>query len=228
MRMWSEGYPFMEIVGVVPDVKEQQIAADPMPRMYMPYAQTGTAAYSTPRGLYVAMLTEGGDALAAMPIARRIMGEIDATVPISRVRTLESILAQSLATERFARVLLQIFGVVAVLLACVGVYGVLSISVSQRVPEIGLRKALGASSQQVWRGVMLESAGLALVGGLVGIGLGVFVTRAMEGLLYRVSGSDPLTLVSVVGLIGVTALVAAALPALRASRVDPMVALKGD
>ncbi len=194
----------------------------------MPYKQSLTSAYSTPGGMYIAMLTEGGDPLDAMPVARRVLSEMDPTVPMSRVKTMESIVATSLATERFARALLQIFGIIAICLACVGVYGVLSISVSQRVPEIGLRKALGASSEEVLRGVVSESAVLALVGGGVGIGLGVLTTRAMGGLLFGVNGSDPLTLIAVGGVIGATALLAAVVPALRASRVDPMVALKGD
>ena len=173
----------------------------------------------------MAMLTGGGNPLDVMPAVRSVMSELDPTVPISSVKTMESIVADSLATERFARALLQIFGVIAILLACVGVYGVLSVSVSQRLPEIGLRKALGASSGEILRGVVSESAVLAVVGGGVGAVLGVFVTGTMGSLLFGVNRSDPLILITVAGVIGATALVATALPALRASRVDPMVAM---
>lgn len=227
VRMWSEGYPYMEVVGVIPDVKELRITGDRVPRMYLPHAQTARSTYETPGGLYVSVLTDSANPSDVMPTARRVLSEIEPTAPVSLEASMDSLVSASLATERFARVLLQAFGVIAVLLSCVGVYGVLAVSVNERVPEIGLRKALGASAAELQRAVLGESMVITAVGVFVGILLGVLATRTMQSLLFGVSGSDPLTLVAVTAVIATAGLAAAILPARRASRVDPMVALKG-
>ncbi len=226
VRMWSEGYPYMEVVGVIPDVKEVRITGERVARMYLPHAQTARSTYSTPGGLYVSVLTDMANPSDVMPTARLVLSGIEPTAVVSRAASMESIVSASLAAEHFVRALLQVFGAIAVLLACVGVYGVLAVSVNERVPEIGLRKALGASSAELLRSVLGESVPIIALGGVVGIVLGVLATGAMESLLFGVSGSDPITLVAVLLVIASTALLAAVMPARRASRVDPMVALK--
>ena len=159
---------------------------------------------------------------------RRTIHEVDPNIPLFNVMTMEQRAGAALARPRFATTLLGTFAGIALLLAAVGLYGVMAFSVAQRTREIGLRMALGAEQQRVLRGVLRQGLVLALVG--IGIGLtgALALQRLLKGMLYGVSGSDPLTLVGVSLLMAVAAAGAVLVPARRATRVHPMEALRSD
>jgi putative ABC transport system permease protein len=157
---------------------------------------------------------------------RNQVWEIDRDQPVSQIRTMEEIVASAVARQRFSMVLLGVFAGLALVLAAVGIYGVMSYSVAQRTREIGIRMALGARRGDVLR--MTIGQGLKLVGAGVGLGLlaAVILTRVMSSLLFGISATDPLTFLSIsLVLIGV-AILASYVPALRATRIDPMLALR--
>lgn len=226
-RMFSDGWPFIDIIGIIPDVKELRLDQPPQPRFYVPYLQAATSAYFAPLGMYITMKTEQ-DPTALVSSARGVLAELDPTVPISQITTMDGLVRTSVAARRFAMTLLQILSGIAVFLACIGVYGVLAMSVAQAVPEIGLRKALGAESRVLLQNVMRESLSLTLGGAAIGIPIGIAFTRAMGSIVFEVGLFDLPTLGGAAGILAVTALLAALIPARRASRVDPIVALRAE
>ncbi|MFY9611320.1 MAG: FtsX-like permease family protein [Blastocatellia bacterium] len=160
-----------------------------------------------------------------------IRGEVlalDREQPIARVQTLETIVATSVAQQRFAMILMGLFALVAFVLAAVGLYGVMSYSVAQRTHEIGIRMALGAKQSDVLRMVVGQGAALALAGVALGLGAAIAVTRLMASLLFEVTATDPLTFSVIAVLLAAVALAASFIPARRATRVDPMVALRNE
>jgi putative ABC transport system permease protein len=174
------------------------------------------------------MRTSSPHPLDLAPLLRTEVMAIDKDQPVTNPRTLEQIVADSVGERRFQMFLLTLFGSVALLLAAVGIYGVMAYSVAQRYREIGIRMALGAQSSQVLR--MVVSSGLRLA--VIGVGIGVIgavaVTQALKAALYQVSATDPITFVAVsLLLLGVAALASWA-PARRAARVDPMVPLQAE
>jgi putative ABC transport system permease protein len=211
---------WIEVVGVAGDVRQFDLAAEPRLQMYLPYAQFE---WFVPRQLVVK--TDGEPAGLAAAV-RKTVWELDRDQPVSDVRTMEEVLSGSVARQRFSTLLLGVFAALALLLAAVGIYGVMSYAVAQRTREIGIRIALGAQAGSVLRlmvgqGLKLAAAGVAL--GLVGA---LLLTRLMSSLLFGVSATDPATLVCIsVVLVGV-ALLASYIPARRAAKVDPLVALR--
>ena len=210
---------YVEVVGVVKDTKYRSLTEAPRPMMYLPLAQY----YRAGMALHV---RSAGDPRALAAMVRREVQALDANLPVYNLRTLEDQRAGSLYVARFAATLSGFFGALALLLASVGIYGVMAYAVSRRTREIGIRMALGADRGVVLRMVLGE--GLLLIG--TGLGVGVLVTlavtRLMAGLLYGVSATDPVTLIAVpIILVGV-ALGACFVPARRATRVNPMAALR--
>ena len=206
------------VIGVVPTGKYQRLGEDPTPFMYFAHAQR----FETSMAIHVR--TSGDPALMA-PALRAAVAELDATMPLSNVRTMENHLGIALLPARLAGSVLGIFGTLGLLLACVGMYGVMAHSVAQRRREIGIRIAIGAAAGDIMRMVMRDGLALVLIGTAIGLGGAFAATRLLRGVLYG-SGSDPLTLgVVPVVLVGVAAL-ATWVPARRASAVDPMVALR--
>jgi putative ABC transport system permease protein len=209
----------VEIVGVVGDVKHQGFDEDDRPTVYLPQSELVYPFMN----LVVRSKTDP-TALAAS--ARREIQRLDPEQPVADVRTMEAWMADSVGRARFSAWLLAVFSGVALLLATVGIYGVMSYTVAQRTHEIGVRLALGARARDILRMVVgqgLLLAGLGLAAGLVAA---FFLTRLMTGLLYGVSAADPLTYAGLSAFLLFVALVACYLPARRATRVDPMTALR--
>ena len=210
------------IVGVVKDVRERGYDIEMKPGVYLPYCQT-LSTWAVPQNLVVRLK---GDPLALSNAVRRVIASVDPEQPVSAVRTVDDLIDLDVADRQQQMTLLGAFAGLALLLASIGLYGVLSYAVTQRSREIGLRMALGASAGNVVR--MVVARGLTLTG--IGLGIGLVlawsVTRTMKNLLYGVGSSDPATYAGVAALLGMIALAACWVPARRASRVDPIVVLR--
>ena len=211
-----------EIVGVVGAVKHTPgVAEDTKGQVYIPYTQmVFPGAEFTVRTV--------SDPTAIASAVRAQVRSVDAEQPIYEVRTMEDIRSEAMAQPRFSTVLLGIFGGLALVLAAVGIYGVLSYTVTQRTHEIGLRMALGASQSSVLRMVMRRAMKLAIIGMTAGVVASLLATRALSSLLFHVSRTDPLTYIGVAVVLGAVALQASYIPARRATRVDPMIALRNE
>jgi putative ABC transport system permease protein len=214
---------FMTIVGVVADVRTYGPALPPQPELYMPYEQHPGPASA----MNVIVRTEASDPLALAGTLHRRVQAANPDVPV-RAATMEATLGLASATPRFRTSLLVVFAAVALLLALAGVYGVMAYSVSQRVPELGIRIALGATPITILRLVVGQGARLAALGLAAGTALALALGPRMEDLLFGVTARDPLTLALVAASVAAASLAACYLPARRAVGVDPMVALRSE
>ncbi|MBO0857333.1 MAG: ABC transporter permease [Chloracidobacterium sp.] len=213
--------PWMTVVGVAGNVKHYALDADSRVALYTPHLQSGAGSLSV-----VARTTADPAGLAAaITLEARA---IDPNLPIYDVKTMDQWLSESLARRRFAMLMLGLFAVVAMLLAAVGVYGVMSYSVAQREREIGVRVALGAQTRDVLRLVVKQGMSLAGIGVGIGLASAIGATRLMEGLLFGVRSTDLVTFAAIALLLAIVALLACLLPALRATKVDPLVALRSE
>jgi len=216
--------PVRVIVGVAADIKDDNgLSQPPLPRVFVPVGQAkGEGGFRT--GLYCLRMQT--DPMAALASIRAAIHEFDREVPVVNPRRLEELIGISASTQRFTALLLTLFGGVALLMAAIGAYGVISNSVAYRTREIGLRVALGASPAGVLRLVMGDAIRIALVGTAIGLLLGDIASRGLRSMLFEVRPGDPLAFGAVaVGLIA-TALLASYIPARRATRVDPLTALR--
>jgi putative ABC transport system permease protein len=225
MKVFAGSRPWMEVIGVVRDVRYNAVNRPPGPRWYVPHAQAFVTAYSSPLSMTVVLHTDN-DPRTLLGSVRNLMATFDSSVPTSRVQTMEEVFAGAVEGERFVTILLSVFGIVALFLAAVGVYGVISYAVSQRTHEIGLRMALGARGSSVLFQVVREGLVLALIG--VGVGLlgSVALSRGLESMVFGITPTDPLTYIGVIVVLTAAAAGASLIPARRASRVNPMVALR--
>jgi predicted permease len=210
-----------EVVGVAADSKYNFVGEQPAPHIYLSLRQVFEPGVS----LY---LRAQGDPALALGMARREVQEMDRTLPITNVFTFGEIVRQSLWAPRMGAALLAVFGLLSLLLAVIGVYGVMAYSVSQRTRELGLRMALGAAGGDVLRLVVRQGLTLAALGIAVGLALSLAVTRQVSNLLFDVSARDPVTLLAIPLILGAAALLATALPAWRATRIDPTIALRSE
>ena len=208
------------IVGVVADLKYSKLDARPEPEIYIPYV------YAPTLTAFSVVARAGGDPAALTPSIRSAVAGIDKTLPVFGVMTLEQVLTASIAPRRFNLFLLGIFAGSALLLAVIGIYGVIAFSVAQRTHEIGVRLALGAQRRAVVGMVVWQCMAVVLGGIAVGVAGALALTRVMMGMLYDVAPTDPPTFAIVTGLLAATALAACAGPALKAALVDPVVALR--
>jgi putative ABC transport system permease protein len=215
-----------EIVGVVGAVKHNGLDDDPTPTLYAPLAQVPPSVLAFLASNMSVAIRTGVDPLTLQTAVRRELQAVDAEVPASSIKTMEQFLSSSVAPRRFNLLLLVLFAGAALLLATTGMYAVISYSVTQRTHEIGVRLALGAAPRDVLKLVVAQGMRLAMAG--VGIGLicALAISRVLANLLFEVSASDPATFVSVSAILAVVALGACFVPARRATRVDPMVALR--
>jgi putative ABC transport system permease protein len=208
-----------EVVGVVGDVNQSSLADAPEPLAYWPYPQG-------PSKMMTFVVRTSTPPLSLIPAIREALHRMDKDQPIAKIRTMDQLVANSVARSRFMMFLLSAFAGLALVLACIGIYGVMAYSVAQRTREIGIRMALGAQKNDVLGMVIRQGVRLALLGVVIGIAGAIVLTRFLSSLLYGVKTTDPLTFVAVSLLLTAVALPACYIPARRAMRVDPTVALK--
>ncbi|MGH9935870.1 MAG: ABC transporter permease [Blastocatellia bacterium] len=215
-RLLLDRTPF-EIIGVVGDIRHRTLEAAPYATMYVPTLDTGWMNLT---------IRATGDPLGLAAAVRRETLAIDPDQPIAAVRTMEQVLSESVAAPRYRTWLLGLFAVVALILAGVGIYGVTSYTVAQRTREIGVRVALGAQTADVLKLVIGQGIKLTLAGVLLGLGGALALTRLVKTMLFGVSATDPLTFAVIALLLTVVTLLACWIPARRATKVDPMIALR--
>jgi len=208
-----------EIVGVYADIANDGPGGRVYPEMMVPFWQL-------PAARTIVTVQTTGAAAAIVSGVRDAVRTLDPTLPVTRVRTIEQVLSTAVASDRFYTVFFAAFAIVALALAAVGIYGVMSFAVAQRTHEIGLRMALGARRAQVLGQVLREGMATALAGTALGVVGALFIGRALKGAIYGVDASNPLTFVGVAALLLLAALIACVVPARRAATVDPMVALR--
>lgn len=218
---WPWANEWRAVVGVVGAVRNNDLAAPIEPAVYVPFAQSPSAGMTLVARTTLDPITLGTD-------LRRVVAELDAEVPVSEVRPVEALLADSLGRERLILLLLGTFAATALLLGAIGLYGVTAYDVGQRTGEIGVRLALGATSGAVLRQVLGRGLTLALVGTGAGLATAAGLSQLLEDLLHGVGTTDPLILVVVPAALIIVALVATAIPARRAARVEPMQAMRGE
>jgi putative ABC transport system permease protein len=212
---------WLTVVGIVNNVRQTGLY-EQKHEIYVPYAQERRV-FMAPRDLVV---STKADAASVVGAVRQAVWSVDKDQPISNVQTMDQVVAASISKERFQTLLLGLFATLALLLACVGLYGVISYAVVQRTHEIGVRMALGAKPVDVLRLVIRQGMGLTIIGLIVGVAVGSVVTRVLSDMLYGVGTRDPLTFVGAPLLLLVVAFLACYIPARRATRIDPLVALR--
>lgn len=217
--------PWMTVVGIVADERHNGVTGVVKEKFYVPHSQWHLASGNIIRNAFV-VLRSSGDPLTLAGPARAVIRELDANVPLSNVRTMTDVLSTALATPRLTGLLLIAFAAIALALAAVGIYGVLAYLVSQRTQEIGIRLAIGADRSEVLRMILRQGLTLAVAGVAVGLAAALLLTRLMQSLLYEVGPADPVTFVAVPIILLVVSLAASYLPARRATRVSPLIALR--
>jgi predicted permease len=213
------GSPWITVVGVIPDARVESLAEADVPKIYLSLYQSV--------GKHLAILLRAPLDTAAIPEeVRKQVQAVDPTLPVFGAQTLKEVLSSSLSVRRFSMEMIALFGLTALLMAGLGIYGVISYVVSERTHEIGIRLALGAQRANILQMVLRQGLGLAVAGAAVGLVGAFVVSRLMVGLLYGVGTADPVTFIGVAILLVAVALLACYIPARRAMRVDPMVALR--
>jgi predicted permease len=229
-RLWEGGDPIGDrvemndqwwtVVGVVADVQDQTLRAAPQATVYVPAAQWPEMVGRT------VLVATSVPPLSLAPDVRRVVGDLDPELPVIGLRSMEQVTAAAVAAERFRAGLLGGLAALAALLAAVGLYGVMSHGVARRTRELGVRIALGAAGRRVLGLVLRQAAATVVLGLAVGLVVAAPATRVLEAFLFDVPRLDPLTYAATIALMAAVALTAALLPAWRATRVDPMEALR--
>jgi putative ABC transport system permease protein len=214
--------PWCEVVGVVADVKLEGLEHETPMQVYLPLPQR-------PRSptLWLVVRT-AGDPLQAVAAIERTIYTVEKDLPIFSIRSMEQLLGSSLAQKRLTLVLLAGFAALALLLAAVGIYGVIAYSVKQRTHELGIRMALGAQTRDVLKLILWQGLKLSFVGGIIGLVAAFWLTEWMKSMLFEVTPTDPMTFALIPLLLITVALMACWIPAWRATKVDPMTALRAE
>jgi putative ABC transport system permease protein len=214
---------FREVVGVVVNIKQRGLDVPVEPALYMPFLQDATHHVFAGMHLFV---RSTGDPINLAGSLRARVHAVKSDQPINEIRTMDSVALQTLATRRLSLLLMEAFATLALVLSALGLYGAIAYSVSQRTREFGVRIALGGERKDVLILVMKEGLWQAITGIIAGTMVALATARAMAGLLFGVTSTDPLTFAGVALLLLATAVTACYIPALRATKVDPMVALR--
>ena len=222
-RFGPEDGPWFAIVGVVGDVKQTSLAMGDTDAVYLTTAQ-----WHWTDNVMSLVVRARADAAALAPAVRDAIWSVDKDQPIVRVATMDSLLARSEADRQFALILFEAFGLVALVLAATGIYGVLSGSVAERTREIGVRSALGASRGDILALVVRQGMMLTALGVAIGLSGAVVASRALVTLLFGVSRLDPITYLGVSALLAGVSAIACWLPAWRAARIDPSITLRAE
>ncbi|HZS43721.1 MAG TPA: ABC transporter permease [Blastocatellia bacterium] len=218
--------PPYSIVGVVDDTKHNGLTSKSPLEIYIPLNQISDGGINTfGRWFNFAIRTEG-DPMKIAGVVQSLAADIDKGQPLYDIQTMDQVMSESVAEPRFDTLLFTIFGALALVLAAVGIYGVMAYSVTQRIKEIGIRMALGAESGDIFRLIVSRGLILALIGIVLGVGGAISLTRYLSSLLFEIKGTDPMTFVSVAALMIGVALLACYVPARRATKVDPMITLR--
>ena len=225
LRLMGEGSPWAEVVGVVGDTRVDGITEPAPPIVYFPHAQAGQSGYFTANSMTLLIAHGAGESV--IPAVRHAVQELDPNVPISEVRSMDDVVASTIANHRFTTLLLAGFALLALLLAAVGIYGVIAYQVTQRRYEFGVRMALGAGSGGVLRQVVKEGMMLTVSGLVLGLAGALMVGRLLAAMLSGIGAVDAVTMAAVSGFLICVALLALAIPATQAMRVSPTEALRG-
>lgn len=217
----------MTVVGIAKDVHHNGVAEVVKEKFYVPHTQWHKSVGFPIRGMSLIVRTAGNPASLA-PSVRNVIRQLDPNLPVADVRPMTEVVGAALSTPRFTSALLSMFALLALTLSAVGIYGVLSYVVTRRTREIGIRVAIGADRARVLRMVLTNGLTLALTGLGLGLVVSLPVARLMRGLLHGVTPADPLTFVAVALALAAVALTESMVPALRATRVDPVIALKSE
>jgi predicted permease len=209
-----------QIIGVAKDAKYSEVKAAVPPLFFVPYKQTSRVRNIT---FYVKTAGDPQQLLTQVP---RVMRELDPNLPVEELRTLEQQVQQNVFMDRFIGIMSTSFAVLATLLAAVGLYGVLAYTVSQRTREIGLRMALGAAPGRVRLMILRQVGVMTVIGGVIGLLAAIWIARTAEGILFEMEGRDPLVFALAAVTLAAVAVAAGLIPAHRASKVDPMTALR--
>jgi putative ABC transport system permease protein len=213
--------PWREVIGVVADVKFNGVTSETPLQAYLPLP------HEPSRSLAIVMRTAVEPTTLA-PALEGIVRDLDKDLPLFQVRTMEQVLDTSIARQRMSMMIFVVFAIVALTLASVGLYGVVAHGVTERTHEIGVRIALGAEQRHVLGLVVRQGLSMALLGTAIGVAGSVALSRWIQGLLFGVTATDPVTIVAVVAMLLAVALVACYVPAWRATRVDPTMALRAE
>ncbi|HEX5435938.1 MAG TPA: ABC transporter permease [Gemmatimonadaceae bacterium] len=223
------GRPFYRVVGVTDDVRYEGLDKPPEAMVYFPLLpMKGASLWSPQRSVTLVIKSATAEPEQLTAAVRRMIADLDPDIPLADIRTMNAVIASSMARTSLTMLLLALAGAMALAIAAVGLYGVIAYIVSRRTNEIGIRIALGAGAMQVVRDVVFQSVRLALLGVAVGLVGALLLTRVLHALLFEVSPTDPMVLAIVSLVLVVVALVASYLPARRAARVDPVIALRSE
>src|SRR5581483_1116760 len=215
---------YLSIVGIVGDIRHVGLDTTPDAEAYVPY--TNNLLLDVPISSMTIVLRTTSDTAATTSAVRSEVASLDRSLPVYNINTMDSLISESMSPWRFNATILGIFAVVALVLAIVGIYGVMAYSVTQRTHEIGIRMALGAQQRDVLKLVVGQGFILSMIGIAVGLAFAFGLTRVMTSLLYGISATDPWTFAAISSLLMLIALLASYIPARRASKVDPMIALR--
>jgi predicted permease len=222
-RIVHEGGRELTVIGVVRDVKQTTMMDAPEPQFYQAQSQAAWDALT-----FVLRVHDGVPTGPIITEARRIMRAMDPLLPLYRTTSLDRVMENALTSQRMFRTLLQGFALIALVLAATGMYGITSYYVAQRIPELGIRLALGAQPGSLLRLVLRQGVGLAIIGAFAGLGAAVVAARVLSSMLYGVGADEPMVYMIAVGLLSLTTLVACLGPALRATSVEPLAALRSE
>ncbi|MBS1788449.1 MAG: ABC transporter permease, partial [Acidobacteria bacterium] len=225
LQLGTEKTRFREIVGVVGNAKLTSLDGGVDPAIYVPQEQN-----TWPQALRISsfVIRTTVEPRGLIPSIRKELHSIDSSLPVTQLQTMEEIMHNSLAQRRFNLTLLMIFAAVAGLLAIVGIYGVMSYNVTQQTHELGVRMALGAQQSAILKMVVGDGAKLALAGVLIGLAGSLMMTRLMSGLLYGIAATDLVTFITIAPSLFAVSMLASFIPARRASKVNPIIALRGE